>query len=50
MLKVYKDVYRGDWKEIDDVEMKKLTRLVIWLFLYKPKNENVLQLLCKENG
>lgn len=29
MLKVYRGVHKGDWKEIDDVEMKKVTGLLI---------------------
>lgn len=30
--------------------MKKITGLIFWIFLYKSKNENVLQSWCKGNG
>lgn len=35
MLKGYKGVYRGDWKEIDDVEMKHSLDLSFEFFFIK---------------
>ena len=45
-----KVVYENDWKEIDQLEIKKFIGLIILIGLYKSKHEYVAQLWNQEGG
>lgn len=45
-----RSAYKGNWEEIDEVEMKIIIRLNILIGFYKSKNNNILHLWSKEGG